>query len=176
MVRLTFFTLRRLFSSQRLQTKLKPLINLAYLSSARFSSAMQVARKIPTDDPEVLFYLRIVYVAVRSSHLPIFQPLHVQSTAIPSILTPRHPTRYHRGRYYRYLLLHVQQGKPSSPSPSRRPTLHCRLAIISSGLSFLRPSAAGYPRSLCHFLFYSHRSSKRMTRPSSSLSLRRRLS
>lgn len=33
------------------------------------STAMQVARKIPTDDPEVLFYLRIAYISIRACPL-----------------------------------------------------------------------------------------------------------
>lgn len=27
---------------------------------------MQVARKVPTDDPQVLFYLRIAYISIRA--------------------------------------------------------------------------------------------------------------
>ncbi|KAL7412009.1 inorganic phosphate transporter Pho88 [Mrakia frigida] len=38
----------------------------AQITNLVFSlGAMQVARKIPTDDPEVLFYLRIAYVAIQ---------------------------------------------------------------------------------------------------------------
>lgn len=33
---------------------------------ARPPTAMQVARKVPTDDPQVLFYLRIAYISIRA--------------------------------------------------------------------------------------------------------------
>jgi hypothetical protein len=104
--------------------------------------AMQVARKVPTDDPEILFYLRIAYVAIRECSLSSASVRarggrtsgsgHVRSRSSSRLTCfVRTSISWCRGPHCRSLLLHVLQGEH-----------HSRAAASRSRVASLRSSSA----------------------------------
>jgi len=79
-------------------------------------TAMQVARKVPTDDPQVLFYLRIAYISIRSSAPPLLADEKQELVS----LTADGPTD-RRAPHRRRLRLHLVQGPSRSAAPLAAP-------------------------------------------------------